>query len=139
MISVAIEYRVAVDDVTANKLLKLRKHKLEDDDWLVLKDLLRVLKVCMLFPPPMTTCSLVRKLFKDATLFFSGDNIETIAHVIPMMDRFNMMLKDSANEPLAPAVKHSLKFAQWIMDKYYLKTDLSNMYRIAMGKSFHLY
>ena len=46
MVSVAIEYRAAVDDLTANKLLKLRKHELEDEHWMILKDLLRVLKVC---------------------------------------------------------------------------------------------
>jgi hypothetical protein len=75
----------------------------------------------------------VCQLFKDATLFFSTDNIETIAHVIPMMDRLDAMLRDSATEPLAQAVKHALKFAQTIMDKYYAKTDLLNMYQIAMG------
>jgi hypothetical protein len=87
----------------------------------------------MLLPPLATICSLFSQLFKDATLFFSSDSVETIAHVIPTMDRIDAMLKDSANEPLAPAVKHSLKFAQRVMNKYYSKTDLSNMYRIAMG------
>ena len=56
-----------------------------------------------------------------------------------MMDRFDLMLKDSANEPLAPAMKHALVFSQRIMNKYYSKTDLSNMYHIAMGITFHLY
>jgi hypothetical protein len=72
-------------------------------------------------------------LFKDATLFFSKDAVETIAHVIPTMDRIDAMLKESITEPIAPAVKHALKFARSIMDKYYSKTDLSDIYRIAMG------
>ena len=32
--------------ITADKSLKLRKYKLDNDDWVILKDLLRVLKVC---------------------------------------------------------------------------------------------
>lgn len=45
MISVALQYRAVLDDITANKALKLRKHELDDDDWAILKDLARVLKV----------------------------------------------------------------------------------------------
>jgi hypothetical protein len=45
MLQVALEYRKAVDDITADKSLKLRKYELNDDDWVILKDLLRVLKV----------------------------------------------------------------------------------------------
>jgi len=43
------------------------------------------------------------------------------------------MLSSSVAELLAPSVKHALMFAHKIMDKYYLKTDLSNVYQIAMG------
>ena len=56
-----------------------------------------------------------------------------IAHVIPTMDRIEAMLSSSSTEPLLPSVKHALSFARTIMDKYYSKTDLSNVYRIAMG------
>ena len=133
MIRVAIAYREAIDDVTGNKLIKLRKHELEDEHWAILKDLVHVLKVSLSDITVSTLCRCHCQLFKDATLFFSTDNIETIAHVIPMMDRFDAMLKDSVTEPLAPAVRHALKFARNVMDKYYAKTDLSNMYRIAMG------
>ena len=51
-----------------------------------------------------------------------------IAHVIPTMDRIDAMLRDSVQEPLLPSVKHALLFARKIMDKYYSKTDLSNVY-----------
>jgi hypothetical protein len=50
-----------------------------------------------------------------------------------MMDWINTMLSSSATTPLAPAIKHALTFARQLMDKYYSKTDLLNMYRIAMG------
>ena len=45
MLEVALEYRAAVDDITANKALKLRKYELDDDDWAIVRDLLRVLRV----------------------------------------------------------------------------------------------
>ena len=72
-------------------------------------------------------------MYKEGTVFFSQDAVSTIAHVIPTMDQIKAMLSDSATEPLSPSVKHALSFAQKIMDKYYSKTDLSNVYRIAMG------
>jgi len=72
-------------------------------------------------------------MYKEATLFFSQDTVAMIAHVIPTMDRINTMLSSSSTEPLSPSVKHALSFARKIMDKYYSKTDLSNVYRIAMG------
>ena len=72
-------------------------------------------------------------MYKEATLFFSQDAVATIAHVIPTMDWINDMLSNSSTEPLLPSVKHALSFAWTIMDKYYSKTDLSNVYQIAMG------
>jgi len=72
-------------------------------------------------------------MYKDVTIFFSQDNVATIAHVIPTMDRIDAMLSSSAAEPLSPSVKKALSFAWKIMDKYYLKTDLSSVYWIAMG------
>jgi hypothetical protein len=72
-------------------------------------------------------------MYKEATVFFSQDSVSTIAHVIPTMDRIEAMLSSSSTEPLSPSVKHALSFARTIMDKYYSKTDLSNVYRIAMG------
>ena len=72
-------------------------------------------------------------MYKEATLFFSHDAVATIAHVIPTMNQINTMLSSSSTEPLSPSIKHALSFVRKIMDKYYSKTDLSNVYRIAMG------
>ena len=72
-------------------------------------------------------------MYKEATVFFSQDSVATIAHVIPTMDRIDTMLSDSSTEPLSPSVKFALSFARKTMDKYYSKTDLSNIYQIAMG------
>jgi L-ascorbate metabolism protein UlaG (beta-lactamase superfamily) len=74
-------------------------------------------------------------MYKDTTLFFSQDNVVTIAHVVPTMDHIDVMLSNSATKLLNLAVKHALLFAHKLMDKYYSKTDLSNVYCIAMGPS----
>ena len=49
MVKMAFAFRAAIDDITADKSLKLRKYELDDDDWKVIGDLLRVLKVRFLF------------------------------------------------------------------------------------------
>jgi hypothetical protein len=72
-------------------------------------------------------------MYKDAMQFFSQDNAVTIPNIVPTMDRIDAMLHDFATTPLAPSVKHALTFTRRLMDKYYSKTDLSNVYRIAMG------
>ena len=45
MLNVAMEYRKVIDDITANKSLKLRQYELDDEGWDIIGDLLRVLKV----------------------------------------------------------------------------------------------
>lgn len=74
------------------------------------------------------------KIYKDATLFFSQDKVSLIANVIPTMDRIDALLSDVPAEPLSQSVKHALTFARNSINKYYSKTDLSNVYRIAMGE-----
>ena len=51
------------------------------------------------------------------------------------MDRIDVILRNgSGTKPLHPAVKHALAFARKSIDKYYAKTDMSNIYRIAMSR-----
>ena len=71
-------------------------------------------------------------MYKEGTIFFSQDSVATITHVIPTMDWINTMLSSCSVELLSPSVKH-VSFAWKIMDKYYSKMDLSNVYQIAMG------
>ncbi|KAI9452712.1 hypothetical protein F5148DRAFT_985885 [Russula earlei] len=112
MFMVTFEYCTIIDNVTGNKMLKLHQYELDDRDWDTVKDLLWVLK--------------------NVTLFFSQDDIVTITNVVPTMDQLDAMLSSSATTPLVPAVKHALTFVCQLMDKYYSKTDLSNVYHIAM-------
>ncbi|KAG6848965.1 hypothetical protein C0991_012306, partial [Blastosporella zonata] len=57
------------------------------------------------------------------------------------MDRIDQMLKrssldtaktNSLDKALEPSVKHALTFARSHLNKYYSKTDTSNVYRIAI-------
>jgi hypothetical protein len=41
-----LTYRTAIDIITADKTLKLRKYELDNDDWLIVEDLVAVLEVC---------------------------------------------------------------------------------------------
>lgn len=45
MLKVALDYRTAIDDITVNKTLKLRRFELDEQEWEVVVNLLRVLKV----------------------------------------------------------------------------------------------
>ena len=71
-------------------------------------------------------------------MFFSQDSAATIAHIIPTMDCIDTMLRNTGEDALTPSVRHALTFARDHLDKYYSKTDLSNVYRIAMGMSLFI-
>lgn len=45
MMSFAIRYRQPIDAITANKMLKLRRFELDDDEWKVIQDLVEILEV----------------------------------------------------------------------------------------------
>lgn len=45
MLLMSLLYRAAVDKITADKTLKLRKYELDNDDWLIVEDLVNVLEV----------------------------------------------------------------------------------------------
>ncbi|KAJ6467612.1 hypothetical protein DFH09DRAFT_1009157, partial [Mycena vulgaris] len=122
MLKVAIEYRIPIDIMTADKKTKLRRYELDNEEWESLKDILRVLK-----------------LYKDLTLKFSQEGVATIAHVLPAMDKIEYMLQDEllgtskqGRRSLNPAVKEALRDAQKVMNKYYAKSDMSYAYRIGM-------
>jgi hypothetical protein len=58
----------------------------------------------------------------------------TVAGIIPAMDKLDKHLRNTAqDEELHPAIQAAMKLARNKMDKYWKKTDDSNVYRIAMG------
>lgn len=49
MLKMVLEYHLVIDDITANRVLKLRKYELDDNNWKIISDLIQVLKVCLIF------------------------------------------------------------------------------------------
>jgi len=45
MLSVTLKYQAVIDTITADKALKLWEFKLQDEEWLIVKDLIAILKV----------------------------------------------------------------------------------------------
>ena len=79
-------------------------------------------------------CSLkCHQIFKDATLFFSCET-PNLAKVIPAMDHIDKHLATAAtNGTYKPAIQAALTIGKKLLNKYYVSTDHSEMYRIAMG------
>jgi hypothetical protein len=49
MMRFVLAYRQAVDQITADKALKLRRYELDNDDWAIIEDLVNVLEVSSFF------------------------------------------------------------------------------------------
>jgi hypothetical protein len=45
MMHFVLKYRKAIDQITADKALKLRRYELNNDDWVVIEDLVSILEV----------------------------------------------------------------------------------------------
>jgi hypothetical protein len=72
MLVFALEYREALDIITRDHDMKLRKYEMDEEEWEVARQLCQVLKVC--FPLPSDSFAAQFgpvQIFKDATLFFS--------------------------------------------------------------------
>ena len=115
MMRFVLTYRKAVDWVTADKDLKLRKYKLDNNDWIIVGDLISVLEK-----------------YKKATVFFSEDGASVMA-VIPAMDKIDNHLNPTMKKPYHPAIQATMKLARKKLNRYYSMTDLSVAYWIAMG------
>ena len=75
-------------------------------------------------------------IFKDATLFFSRAT-PSIATVIPAMDHINEHLSTAAiGNKYSPAIKAALAISKKTLNRYYNKTNQSEVYRITMGMTF---
>ncbi|KAJ7231387.1 hypothetical protein B0H12DRAFT_977527, partial [Mycena haematopus] len=106
--------------------LPYRRFDLSNAQWTLVEDMLHVLKV-----------------FKDATLYFSNENHCTITQVLTTMDKIDDLITATVvtaslqpggalKRALHDSIKSALKLAKSIMNKYYSRTDESNIYRIAM-------
>jgi hypothetical protein len=83
MMAFALVYHKPIDEITADKKLKLRHYELDTEDWQIIDDLMSILEVCPFFCIRSTLTFLQQ--YKKATLFFSSRSA-SIASVIPAMD-----------------------------------------------------
>ena len=79
------------------------------------------------------------QIFKHGTLFFSRD-APNISTVIPAMDHIDEYLATACqNIKLSKAIRAALALGKETLNRYYNKTDHSDVYRIAMGGSFFFF
>ena len=142
MLEFACDYREAIDSITGNQKMKLRQYELSEEDWEIATKLHDILKVGYFFLNNLFLItyklSLFSQIFKDATLFFSRGT-PSIATVIPAMDHINEHLTTAALEADYPtAIKAALAVGKTTLNKYYNKTDHSEIFRIAMVRYYNI-
>ncbi|KAF8225689.1 hypothetical protein L208DRAFT_1305354 [Tricholoma matsutake] len=115
MLSFALEYWQVIDTLTADWHHELWVYELSEREWIIVSQLCDVLKV-----------------LKDTTQFFSCTT-PNLATIIPAMDYINDHLSAQANDcSLSPTIKASLGLRKKTLNRYYLLTDSSEVYHIAM-------
>ncbi|KAJ7605704.1 hypothetical protein DFH06DRAFT_1020047 [Mycena polygramma] len=117
MMVFAVRYKAAINDITGDRDLNYRLYDLSNDNWLIIEDMVHTLE--------------------RATLLFSSDEKSTIANVITTMDKIDDLLtstivSSSGRRPIHKQVRKALNLAKTTLNKYYSRTDTSNVYRIAM-------
>jgi len=135
MLNFALKYRPAIDTMTATRDFDLRKYELVPADWRIAGELRDVLQVFFFHSLNICAHYILCQIFKDATLFFSRGT-PNLATVIPAMDHIDKVLATSSDSPhqFSLAIRAALAIGKKAMNRYYNKTDYSDVYRIAMGK-----
>ncbi|KAF8547112.1 hypothetical protein OG21DRAFT_1425432, partial [Imleria badia] len=114
MLDYALQHLDTVDGITQKQELGLRKFELSDEEWTVVEQLHMVLK--------------------DATLFFSRAT-PNLATVILAMDHINHQLQMFAqDQKYLPSIHAAVSLARKTLNRYYLLTDNSEVYRIVMSE-----
>ena len=135
MLEFALEFRDALDSITSDKEMKLRKYEMDEEEWEIAQQLRDVLKVslCLSCSHSIPLKSL-NQVFKDATLFFSRDGIPNLATVIPAMGHIDEVLTaNTLDQQFSPPIRAALTMGKRTLTRYHTKTDLSDVYRIAIG------
>jgi len=139
MLEFALEYRAALNTMTADRDMKLRQFELSKKEWAMASELCKALQVR---PLSLRVCQLINlpyyQIFKHGTLFFSRDT-PSISTVIPAMDHIDEYLATASQNPAySEAIRAALALGKQTLNRYYDKTDHSEVYRIAMGESPHI-
>ncbi|KAJ7351486.1 hypothetical protein DFH08DRAFT_632066, partial [Mycena albidolilacea] len=72
------------------------------------------------------------QVFNTATMFFSSDAIGTISNVISTMDTVDDILQSRGDRKLQPAVLRAITLGRATLQRYYEKTNTSDIYRLAL-------
>ncbi|CDO75086.1 hypothetical protein BN946_scf185010.g11 [Trametes cinnabarina] len=115
MVKFALSYKKGLKKLTSDPDLGLREYELSAEEWQLAEQLQALLKV-----------------FFDATTFFSSSQ-PNLAQVIPAMDLIDEKLATACiDSSLHPSIQVAARLAKDTLNKYYSKTDISDVYRIAM-------
>jgi len=133
MLDFAINYEAAINTITGNPDMKMQVLKLDAQEWIIATQLQNTLKVSsgLFF---WTHSNISFQIFKHATLFFSCDT-PNISIVIPAMDLIDEHLATSTGgTAFTTSIRSALTISKQTLNRYYDKTDYSEIYWIAMGK-----
>ena len=140
MVDFGILYNQVIESVTDKRQLGLVDFTINEHEWKLLQQLRDVLKVRTEDYIILCSSNNQPQVLKDATMFFSCSMLN-LAMVIPTMDFIveiftTGMLQRNA---LDPAIRAAIGLAKKTLNMYYLCTDASKLYCIAMGKQHHLH
>lgn len=137
MMEFALTYQKVIDDLTSERDLGLRAYEMDPNEWVIAKQLCEILKVCAICIRSLNQYLTTRlQMFNDATHFFSRHKISNLTTVIPAMDRLDECLTNAMiSSKYSPAIRAAIRMGKQTLNRYYSKTDYSELYRIAMGKS----
>jgi hypothetical protein len=132
MLNFALQYWLAIDDITRNKAAALHKYELDNDEWQIAKQLCDMLQVYFSFILPNVLLT-SHQIFKDTTSFFSRST-PNLATVIPAMDHIDETLTSQAtSRDFEPSIRAAIGLAKKTLNRYYSATDQSDVYHIAIG------
>lgn len=104
MMDFILKYRHAINQITADKALKLRKYKLDNDDWAIVEDLVAILEVHHKYLIYYIHYLYYHvQTYKKATTFFSQDRA-SITAVILAMDKFDGHLNPHMKKVYHPTI-----------------------------------
>ncbi|KAG0702689.1 hypothetical protein DFH29DRAFT_804597, partial [Suillus ampliporus] len=117
ILNFSLNHQKAIDAMMDKRRLGLGKYELTPHEWTLVQQLHNILK--------------------DATLFFSHSMLN-LAMVIPAMDHIDSVFTSTIirKEQLDPAIYAGLRLAKHTLNHYYLLTDSSATYHIAIGMFF---
>jgi len=141
MLDFALEYRKALDAISGDRDMDLRQFELAEFEWKIAAQLRDALKVRIQSLMVSHGLSLQQRyqILKDATLFFSRST-PNLATVIPAMDHLDKVLvTTSDNSQFSLPIRAALVIGKNTINRYYNKTDYSEVYRIAMSMYYHIH